>query len=116
MLIRALKLKMPDLSEKEIQEQIVGYLRLRGWEVSEIRERYAAGQGRYSQPGIPDVYCIKGGRSVWLEVKTRTGKVRPAQVEWHERHKNAGGEVYVVRSVEEAAEVCDKEDKDEQFF
>ncbi len=88
---------MPELTEKQIQAQIVEYLRWHGWFVSEIRERYSNGTGRYSDPGIPDIVAIKNGRTIWLEVKTPKGKVRPSQIKWHEECIKHGGKVHTVR-------------------
>jgi len=42
----------------------------------------------------------------WLETKTPTGKLRPAQVEWHRKAARHGIRVGVVTSVREAVETA----------
>jgi hypothetical protein len=54
--------------------------------------------------GCPDL-VILDPPTVWLEVKTKTGKLRPAQVREIKRIKEHGGIVRVVRSIDDAKEV-----------
>lgn len=55
------------------------------------------------EPGTPDVeVMLSGGRVVWLELKTATGRVTPTQAAWHERARAMGHTVHVVRTVDEA--------------
>ena len=49
----------------------------------------------------PDV-VILDPPTVWLEVKQPKGRVRPGQLREHQRMKEHGAAVYIVRSVEEA--------------
>ncbi len=72
------------------------YLRLRGWLV--IRQQ----QGLGSHKGIADLYCLKGGRSVWVEIKTATGRQSDAQKQFEADVLTFGGEYWLVRSVDEA--------------
>lgn len=115
------KITLPPPLETAVQDQIKGYLAIRGWFCSNIRERYFTGKtkGKFSEPGIPDMLCIKGGRVVMLEVKrprSSYSKPNDNQKAWHAEWQRQGGEVYVVRSVEDAMEVCDKEAPNEAFF
>lgn len=48
-------------------------------------------------PGVPDVYLIWKGQHVWLEAKTDTGGLRNTQKVWHQKYKQAGGYVGVIR-------------------
>ena len=112
---------LPPPLEAAVQEQIKCYLTLRGWFCSNIKERYfRQGSGQYSEPGIPDMLCIKAGRVVMLEVKrpdcSYAKKPRKSQHIWHAEWRRQGGEVYVVRSVEDAAMHCDSEAKNEAHF
>ena len=57
--------------------------------------------------GIPDLYAVKAGRAVWLEVKDgdkppsrRT--LTPDQERLHARLLAAGAELHVITSLEEA--------------
>jgi hypothetical protein len=52
--------------------------------------------------GMPDLCLMGDGWTVFIEVKTPTGKVRPEQLEVHERiHKTTGVTTVVVRNLEE---------------
>ena len=60
-------------------------------------------------PGESDltVFC-KGGRTIFLEVKTPTGRQSKAQKHFEEYIiKNLGYEYYVVRSVEDALKIVE---------
>lgn len=54
--------------------------------------------------GLPDIILIvpPTGRFVGLEVKSKTGKMREAQIEFMQRLKGAGGGYHVVRSLDDA--------------
>lgn len=52
--------------------------------------------------GTPDLLVLlPGGKVLWVEVKTRVGRIRPDQVQMHERLRNTGHDVIIVRSVDE---------------
>lgn len=52
--------------------------------------------------GAPDFTIAVGqGRTVFIEYKTKTGKLSPKQQEWHFLARRVGVEVYVFRSMEE---------------
>lgn len=59
----------PALKESEIQRQIKDYLQWRGWFVVKIHQSLG------SYRGIADLYAIREGRSVWIEVKTSIGRL-----------------------------------------
>lgn len=56
--------------------------------------------------GVPDLSAIGGakllGRTLYIEMKTRAGVVKPAQQMFHDKLRSAGAPVYVCRSFEEA--------------
>lgn len=57
--------------------------------------------------GFPDLLCIgDGGRIAFLEVKTATGRLSDAQRDCHDMLTRKGCNVAVVRSQDEAVEVC----------
>lgn len=72
--------RIPKISEKQFSAQLMQYLRLMGWRVfhSWISIR--------SEPGFPDLVAVRadeiGGRVVFIETKTVTGKTTAAQDEW----------------------------------
>ena len=56
--------------------------------------------------GIPDLVLIQpGGGIVWLEVKTKRGRLSASQKRMHKKLSDMGHRVHVVRSVDEALEV-----------
>lgn len=66
-------------------------------------------------PGESDltVFC-KGGRTVFLEVKTPTGRQSKAQKHFEKHIKSLGYEYYVVRSVEDALKIVEGRRKSEK--
>ncbi len=48
--------------------------------------------------GVPDLMVSRGGHTFLVEVKSKKGKLRPNQINWHRRWK---GEIKVIRSVED---------------
>jgi hypothetical protein len=54
-------------------------------------------------PGMPDLLWLgPGGRSVWLEVKTGSGIISPAQQRFMARLRELGHTAEIVRSLDEA--------------
>ena len=66
------------LSEKDWQEVVVAYARIKGWLV------YHTHDSRRSAPGFPDLALARGGRLVFAELKREDGKLRPDQTTWVE--------------------------------
>ena len=50
--------------------------------------------------GFPDIYVLKGSRTIFFEVKSSTGSQRPEQVKMQFELEKQGAEYYVVRSVD----------------
>lgn len=60
-------------------------------------------------PGIPDLmWLLPNNRIVFCEVKTPTGRLREDQKRFIEELHRLGFEAYVVRSKEEAEEICNR--------
>ena len=76
-------------------------MRYRGWLVLQTYLGSSRGGSVWMQKGMPDLCVIKGGRHVWLEVKTPSGRVSAAQAALHDDLRRHGAEVYVVRSIED---------------
>lgn len=85
----------PPLLEKDIQAAIKQYLQLRGWYVVKIHQSLG------SHKGIADLYAIKGGLSVWIEVKTPAGILSDHQRTFRDEIESHGGVYYVARSVDD---------------
>jgi hypothetical protein len=59
-----------------------------------------------SEPGTPDLLVmLPGGRTLWIELKTETGRVTDTQHAWHEAAHALGHDVIVCRSVLHALQV-----------
>jgi hypothetical protein len=51
----------------------------------------------HAAKGVPDLVAIRPPRVVWIELKTETNTVQPAQAAWIDELQHSGQEVYVVR-------------------
>jgi len=79
--------------EKTITRVIMQYLKGRGaWAVK-------LHGGPFQQAGLPDILCILDGVTMFFEVKTDKGKLTKIQTHCHNRIRESGGRVAVVRSV-----------------
>lgn len=94
--------KRKRINETDIKNQIKDYLYLRGW----FNFPLTAGMGSY--PGLPDRIAVKNGRVLFIEVKTAKGKQSPKQEEFEDRIKEAGGEYYVVRGIDDIQKIIEK--------
>ncbi len=74
------------------QQAIVDAYRAVGWVVFDTHR---------TGGGYPDLHIAKDGRSILIECKVPGGRLTPAEREFIE---NWPGELYVVRSVDEALE------------
>lgn len=84
--------------ERSLHEAIMAYCRSRCWPVVHSRMDRPATCG----VGTPDfVIAMPGGRTLWIEAKTRFGKLRPEQLAWMAALRHVGHEAHVVRSMEE---------------
>lgn len=83
------------LKESDIQRQIKEYLQWQGWFVVKIHQSLG------SYKGIADLYALRAGRSVWIEVKTPDGYQSQDQKDFERDIKTRGGEYFVARSVED---------------
>lgn len=81
--------------ERYIQKQIKEYLTWTGWFVVKIHQSLG------SHKGIADLYALKEGRHVWIEVKTPKGRQSPDQIEFQQMVEANGGIYVVARNVDE---------------
>jgi len=103
-------------TEAMIQRAVLEYLEMVSKQVPLYYFRAGSGavktqQGRYfktGKPGVPDVVvCLPGGRFCGFEVKTETGRQSQAQKRAEKDIQWAGGEYYVVRSVDDVRKVVE---------
>lgn len=103
------------MTEHDIQSAIRLKLSELGYAVFRINSgKVRMADGRWFDTGVPkgfsDLIACKGGRIYFLEVKTETGKASPEQLNFlavmRDRYGCVAG---IVRSVEEAVELCQSE-------
>jgi hypothetical protein len=100
-----------DLSEKEIQNQILEYLYNRGvfcWRQNTVgvydekRGCYIRNNSRYVIRGVSDILgVLPNGRILAIEVKSRKGKVSPDQEAFLKNVLLKGGVAILARSLED---------------
>jgi hypothetical protein len=90
--------KTPRLLESDLQSDIIDLAHALGWFCEKIESR----SGR----GIMDLYCLRAGRHVWMEVKRSEDEEPTAQQQKRARDMRAqGAEVYCVGSIQEARQI-----------
>jgi len=101
------------MKETDIQRVICDYLAAKKhffWRTNTTpifdptRQRFRA-MPKYALAGVPDIIVIKDGWFIGLEVKTRKGRQSAAQKDFEKRCKEAGGEYWVVRCVEDVQSI-----------
>jgi predicted type IV restriction endonuclease len=91
-------------NERSLQAIIVKALNLLGFIVIHIPNQYSRGRVRDAGvvSGAPDLIVLKEGKVFFLEVKTKTGRVRPSQKLFAERVRSHGFDYHLVRSLDDA--------------
>jgi len=80
-----------DAQRDKAEPAVVQALQLAGWTVEKV-----------SAKGFPDLLCVRRGVVVLLEVKSKGGRMKPAQVKLHARLRAAGLVVAIVTTPAEA--------------
>lgn len=86
----AVKAALPPISEKQFQAQVVKLAKLRQWTV------WHCVMPKRSAAGLPDLILLRE-RTLWFELKSQRGRLRPEQIVFIERLREAGQEVYVLK-------------------
>ena len=89
-------------TEADIQRQIKECLQWHGWYVVKIHQSLG------SMRGIADLYALKGGRHVWIEVKMPKGRLSEYQERFRDEILRHGGRYIVARGIEDVAELCER--------
>lgn len=63
-------------TERQLQDTLWACAKRCGWEA------YHTHDSRRSEPGFPDLVCVKAGRILFFEIKKQGGGVRPEQRRW----------------------------------
>ncbi len=87
------------LTENDIKNQVKDYLNIKNCFNFPIRQSLG------SYRGIPDRIAIKDGRVLFLEIKKPGGKQSKNQIEFQKRVEEAGGEYYVIRSINDIMKI-----------
>jgi hypothetical protein len=64
------------MTEAQLQDSVTALAQLYGWRVFHDQD------SRRNAPGLPDLVMVGHGRLILAELKTETGRLRPAQREW----------------------------------
>lgn len=81
--------------ESIILQAVRNALALDGYDVTRHQ------QGLGSRKGFPDLTALKDGRTLYVEIKTATGKQSPYQVEFQKICEAHGGVYILARSVDD---------------
>lgn len=87
----------PEQLESELQSDIIDFAHIRGWFAVKIVSP--------SRRGMMDVYCLRKGRHVWIEVKRPGEEPRLQQEKVAREMRTQQAEVYAVDSMERAREI-----------
>ena len=82
-------------SETEIRGQLREFLEWQGWFV------FYHLQGLGSYPGLPDLQAVKGGRTLYIEVKRPGGRQSTRQLKFQQELEAAGGTYVLARCLED---------------
>ncbi len=99
------------VKETEIQSAICDYLALKKhffWRQNSsgsFQNGKFVKLPKYSMSGLPDIIVIKDGFFIGLEVKKQNTKQNKNQKEFEKGLKNAGGEYYVVRNIDDVKNI-----------
>ena len=102
------------MTEHDLQNLIRLTLSKQGWCVFRANVgKFQMKDGRWFDTGLPkgfsDLFAVKDGKIVFLEVKTPTGKVRPEQVNFiQQTRKKYGCKAGIVRSVNDALKLAEE--------
>lgn len=110
-MIRISNKKRLTLSEKQIENQILSWLKFKGILGFKVKSTgtFDTKLGRFRKPspwyrvGVSDIICCHKGRFIGLEVKTHKGQLSEPQKLFMRDINAAGGAAIVVRSVEDVA-------------
>jgi hypothetical protein len=78
--------KLPALTEKQVTEAVIGWLRVKGWMCVRLQSGLMDLPGnrkiRIGIPGLPDWCCFKGSRYFFLEMKRPRKELSEDQKIW----------------------------------
>lgn len=87
------------MRESVLQSQVMRYLRAKGIYARKLHDMYTAGLG--------DILVIIDGASIFIELKSDTGKLSKIQAWEASKVREAGGLYYVCRSLDEVKKITE---------
>ncbi len=87
------------ITESDVQRTIKEYLQWHGWYVVKIHQSLG------SVKGIADLYALKNGVHMWIEVKMPKGKLSEHQIKFKADIEAHGGVYIVSRGIDDLTEV-----------
>lgn len=88
------------MKESQLQTKVRKRLEAFGWLVIKLIQT--------NRNGIPDLMCIKGGRVIFMEIKTSDGVISELQQHMLVKLNACGCHARVVRSIEDVDVYCGK--------
>ena len=93
---------MKPTPENAVKSEVRGYLKLTGWFVFPV----LTGLGAYR--GISDMIAIKNGLVLFIECKSKRGKLNGDQMQFREHVRWNGGHYIVAQGYEDVKEYVEK--------
>jgi hypothetical protein len=98
------------VSEKFLQNNILDWLNASTsgmfWQNDSVGIKGRKRCNKYRPNGVSDILGVISGQFIAIEVKSPTGKLLQSQIEFSQRFRRAGGEYYVIRSLEDLTELA----------
>ncbi len=93
------------MSEAEVLIQVRAYLEATGWLVMRIHQSLG------SKPGLPDLICLKDGKTIYIECKSQRSraKLSGAQEIMRQEIQAHGGVYIVAKEIEDIEAVINEE-------
>jgi hypothetical protein len=85
--------------EKDILKGCLEQLKIRGilhWRQNSGMVFIGKRMIRLGSPGLPDIFAVMKGTFFAIELKTATGKLRPAQEDFRKRWESEDGCIYIL--------------------
>ena len=98
------------ISEKFLQNSIIDWLNGNTsgmfWQNDSVGIKGRKRCNKYRPNGVADILGVLSGQAIAIEVKTPKGKLLASQIQFSENFRHAGGEYYVIRSMEDLTELA----------
>jgi len=99
---------MPNLSENQVQRQILDFLEAKGMMPCLVGQKRKTRKSKYIRVGIPDILAFFKGRALFIEVKKKGGVTSDAQLDFIERLKFLGAYAFVADCLDDVLEFFDE--------